>query len=88
MGVPEIEENIIDNLENQNIFDGKTINLIREMKGFRNILVHKYGEIDDKKAFESIEDGLDDIKTIIKEFEELLAKRKNTKWRSFQFGEN
>ena len=31
------------------------------MKGFRNILVHKYGEIDDRKAYQDIKNGLEDF---------------------------
>ncbi|MFH1802866.1 MAG: DUF86 domain-containing protein [archaeon] len=76
LGVPEVEDNIIDNLGRKKIFDEKVVELIKEMKGFRNILVHKYGEIDDSKAYESIKDGLKDFEIIIKEVEKFLAGRK------------
>jgi len=44
------------------------------MKGFRNILIHKYGEIDDEKAYENIKEGLKDFEKIIKEIEGFLEK--------------
>jgi len=43
------------------------------MKKFRNILVHKYGEIDDKKAYDEINKGLKDFEKIIKEIEKFLG---------------
>ncbi len=74
LGSPETEDSILDNLETNNIFDKKIIDLIREMKGFRNILVHKYGKVDERKAFVNIHDGLKDFELIIKEIESFLKK--------------
>ncbi len=61
LGVPEAEDDVIKHLELKNVFDKKVINLIIEMKKFRNILVRKYGEINDEKAYENIKDGLTDF---------------------------
>ena len=72
LGTPETEDSIIDNLENKKILPEKIVKIIREMKGFRNILVHKYGELNDEQAFESIKDGLQDFDLIIKEIEMFL----------------
>jgi len=44
------------------------------MKKFRNVLVHKYGDIDDKKAYEDIKEGLKDFEHIINEIEKFLKK--------------
>ena len=74
LGIPEEEDQIINNLEKKNIISKKISGLIKEMKGFRNILVHKYGEISDKKAYESIKQGLQDFELIINEFEKFLIK--------------
>ena len=76
LGFPETEDNIIDHLESKKIFDKKTVNIIREMKKFRNVLVHKYGDIDDKKAFEDIKKGLKDFEIIISEIEKFLKKHR------------
>ncbi len=82
LGMPENEDVIINHLESKKIFSEKAIDIIRQIKGFRNILVHKYGEIDDKKAFENISEGLNDFDIIIKEFESFIkkyAERENKK---------
>ena len=47
------------------------------MKRFRNILVHKYGKINDSIAFETISDGLKDFEMIINEIEKVIKKYKN-----------
>jgi len=70
--IPEDDEDIINNIEKEKIFDKKTILIIREMKRFRNVLVHKYGDIDNKQAFESIKEGLKDFETIINDIEKFL----------------
>ena len=74
LGMPEVEENILDNIEKKKILDKKTMNLIREMKKFRNVLVHKYGEIDDEQAFETIKENLNDFNYVSEEIEKLLKK--------------
>ena len=74
LGMPEAEENILDNLEFKKIFDKKILDLIKEMKKFRNILVHKYGEVDDEQAFETIKKDLEDFNMIINEIENILKK--------------
>ena len=74
LGTPETEDSIIDNLDKNRVFNKRVVDLIREMKSFRNILVHKYGEINDKQAFETIGEGLKDFELIIKEIKEFLKK--------------
>lgn len=75
LGMPETEENILDNLETKKVFDTSLIKLIREMKKFRNFLVHKYGDIDDAKAYRDIKEGLKDFELIVKEIEKFLGKQ-------------
>lgn len=75
LGMPEEDEDILNNLEKKNIFSTKILSLIKDMKRFRNILVHKYGKIDDKKAYENIKEGLQDFEKIINEIEEFLNKK-------------
>jgi uncharacterized protein YutE (UPF0331/DUF86 family) len=61
LGIPEGDESIIDNLEQKNIFTKKQAVKLKRMKGFRNILVHRYGKIDDELAFEMLKNNLDDF---------------------------
>lgn len=74
LGAPETEDSIFDHLEKNKIFAKQSMNKIREMKSFRNILVHRYGDIDDKRAFISIKEGLRDFALIINEIEKFLKK--------------
>ncbi|MFP4661796.1 MAG: HepT-like ribonuclease domain-containing protein [Halanaerobiales bacterium] len=42
------------------------------MTGFRNILVHEYLEIDLDIVYEILQNNLDDLKSILKEYAKLL----------------
>lgn len=79
LGIPEVEEDVFRHLKQRDIFSKKVIGIIEEMKSFRNILVHKYGEIDDKKAFENIKEGIKDFEVIINEIEDFLKSQNNPK---------
>ena len=79
LGVPDTEDDILKNLEVKKIFNKPIIELISEMKKFRNILVHKYGDIDDAKAYSDIKKGLKDFETVITELDAFLGKPKTKK---------
>ena len=70
--MPETEESILNNLKKNKILPLNIINLIQEMKKFRNLLVHKYGEIDDEQAYETIKQGINDFNNIIEEIEKFI----------------
>lgn len=70
--IPSSEEDIINLLEKNKIISKNISSKIQEMKGFRNILVHKYGKIDDEMAFENISKGISDFSEIIEEIEKIL----------------
>lgn len=55
LGIPADEDDLIEKLRKKKVFSDKAILLIKQMKGFRNILVHKYGTVDDELVFESLE---------------------------------
>lgn len=74
LGMPEEDEDILINLEKNKILNKEIIENIRNIKGFRNILVHKYGSIDDIEAYESIREGLDDFEKIIRSIEKFIDK--------------
>ena len=50
--------------------------IVKELKGFRNFLVYRYGKIQDEIAFEDIKKGLLDFKYFNDEILQFL-KRKN-----------
>lgn len=62
LGAPSDEEHVIDKLVNADIFDSAFGETLKDMKGFRNVLVHRYGDIDDRKVYEQL-DQLDDFDT-------------------------
>lgn len=65
-GVPADEEGIFDKLIQDKVFDREFGETLKEMKAFRNILVHRYGEIDDKKTYNQL-NNLDDFKEFKKQ---------------------
>src|SRR3989338_4033938 len=67
LGVPQNEDDIIKILEKKKVLSPTLAARIREMKGFRNILVHKYGNIDDSKAYSSLQEELEDFSLFEKE---------------------
>ncbi len=69
------EEDIITILEKKKILSDKLISKVRGMKGFRNILVHKYGEIDDHRAYASLKEELKDFGLFEKEVKQSLKKK-------------
>lgn len=74
LGVPSDDEDIITNLEVNKVLNKKTIKVVRNMKSFRNILVHKYGKIDDEIAFEILHNNLYDFDIFRKEILKLIQK--------------
>lgn len=54
LGLPSDDEALLDKLEANNVLSVGMKNTLKGMMGFRNILVHKYGDIDDDKAFDNL----------------------------------
>jgi len=67
LGIPSDEDDIIKKLEKKKIISGKMAETIRDMKGFRNILVHKYGVLKDELVFEMLSEKLEDFEKFKKE---------------------
>ncbi len=63
LGLPNGESEIISNLVNKKIINSDLEDTIRGMKGFRNILVHRYGKIDDQISYSLLKQHLDDFET-------------------------
>jgi uncharacterized protein YutE (UPF0331/DUF86 family) len=58
LGIPESDEDIILSLVNNSIIDLSIGEEIKQMKKFRNIVVHRYGKIDDIIAYEILSEQL------------------------------
>lgn len=74
LGIPSSEEDIVENLIKNKIMNPKLGEKVKQMKGFRNILVHRYGKISDEMAFESMTEGLGDFHHFMKEIRKILLK--------------
>jgi len=74
LGLPKKDVDVIENLVKHKIISEEMGEKIKSMKGFRNILVHRYGEIEDEIAYEEIKDGLKDFEKFEKEIESFLEK--------------
>lgn len=75
LGIPESDENIIDNLTRNKIINNKLAEKLKSMRGFRNILVHRYGRINDELAFEIINEHLQDFYDFIEKIEKFIEKK-------------
>lgn len=75
LGVPKDEDDIITILEKNRVLSSPLLAKIREMKGFRNILVHKYGIVDDSRTYSSLQEELGDFSLFEKEIKDFLKKR-------------
>lgn len=67
LGIPSDEDNIFDILANKKVISPLLKKKLIEMKGFRNIIVHKYGDVDDRIAYNSISSDLEDFDKFKKE---------------------
>ncbi len=65
LGIPVEEEDVFDKLEKKKIFSKKMTLKLREMKGLRNILVHRYGSVDDELVYDSLSAELNDFHEFI-----------------------
>jgi uncharacterized protein YutE (UPF0331/DUF86 family)/predicted nucleotidyltransferase len=76
LGLPTEEEDIVNNLIKENILTKKLGKKVREMRGFRNFLVHRYGKVDGNVAFENIKKGLLDFRKFNSEIKNWLKGQK------------
>jgi len=76
LGVPPNRDEILKTLLDNNIISEKMGQIVKELKGFRNFLVYRYGKLQDEIAFENIKKGLLDFKFFNDEILQFL-KRKN-----------
>lgn len=76
LGLPSDDEEVFQKLLKKGIISNKMTDLLIDMKNFRNVLVHRYGEINDRKAFENIKGNLGDFEDFKEEILKFLRKSK------------
>lgn len=82
LGIPSDEDILFEKLKEEEIISEKVFIMLKNMKGFRNILVHKYGEVEDEKVFENL-DNLNDFEKFKQEILKFL-KNNGPKYQSLQ----
>lgn len=61
LGLPAEENDLFSKLTDGNIISLEMGNTLREMKGFRNILVHDYARIDDQLVYAAVKSRMSDF---------------------------
>jgi len=72
IGVPGTDEDILENLVRHGVLAPGMRQNLKAMKGFRNIVVHRYGAIDDALAFSILKEHIDDFSLFRQEVERFL----------------
>ena len=72
LGVPGTDEDILENLVRHGVFGPEMRQSLKAMKGFRNIVVHRYGAIDDALAFSILTERIGDFALFRQEVERFL----------------
>ncbi len=75
LGMPSNEDDIFQKLRKEKIVSAKMLDTLKRMKGFRNILVHRYGEVDDELVFDFLKRNLADFSNFKKEVLDFLARK-------------
>jgi uncharacterized protein YutE (UPF0331/DUF86 family) len=72
LSIPEDEEDVVENLGRNGILTRSMVDKVRRMKGFRNIIVHRYGRIDDHLAYKILTENLQDFGEFIESIDQFL----------------
>ena len=73
LGLPSNEEDLFEKLRKEGIISREMEEKLKSMRGFRNILVHRYGEVDDELVFENLK-NIDDFRKFRKQIISFLKK--------------
>jgi uncharacterized protein YutE (UPF0331/DUF86 family) len=72
LGVPGEDEDILDHLIQNGIISSGMLEKIKGMRGFRNIVVHRYGAIDDTLAFQLLKENIGNFSLFTADVEKIL----------------
>ncbi len=61
LGLPAEEEDLFRKLVRAGVITEDMDARLREMRGFRNILVHEYAQVDDRLVYEAVKTKLEDF---------------------------
>lgn len=72
LGIPGEDDDILTNLTHSEIIGSEMIGKIQGMRGFRNIVIHRYGAIDDALAFQLLKENIGDFSLFTADIEKIL----------------
>lgn len=75
LGLPAEEDDLFDKLAKAGVISQSMKEMLKRMKGFRNILVHMYGDTDDLIVYETASQRLGDFEAFEKEVLKVLSER-------------
>ena len=73
LSIPSDEEETFKKLKDKNIISQKTSHILTNMKGFRNILVHKYAIVKDELVYELLTKKLGDFEKFKEEILKFIS---------------
>lgn len=76
LGIPRSDDDILEILVRNGIVDKELKAKLKEMRGFRNIIVHRYAGIDDRLAFEFLSENLEDFDEFIEKITYFITTKK------------
>ena len=68
------QEDLFQKLESSHIISNQMVSNLKKVKSFRNIIVHRYGIVDDELVYEILKNNLGDFLDFKKEILEFLKK--------------
>lgn len=74
LGLPAEEDDLFEKLEAAGVLSKETREVLRAMKGLRNILVHEYGRVDDQIVYGVLTERLEDFAAFKVEILQALEK--------------
>ena len=75
LGIPNGTINVLEQLQKQGILNSEMVEGIKGMRGFRDILVHRYGRLDEELAYDIIKSKLSDFRTLEKELMSIILRK-------------
>ncbi|MBU0456824.1 MAG: DUF86 domain-containing protein [Nanoarchaeota archaeon] len=76
LGLPAEEENLFDKLEEAKVLSEEMKLKLKEMKKFRNVLIHRYTKVDDSLVYENAVKNIKDFIEFKKEILSFLKEQK------------
>jgi uncharacterized protein YutE (UPF0331/DUF86 family) len=75
LGIPQSDDDILEIMVANGIINKDMKTKLKLMKGFRNILVHRYGGIDDALTYEFFNENIIDFDEFITEISEYINEK-------------